>query len=360
MTSPNAVFANLDALPARTVILDGDSLRDSFHLPVQPDLTIVIRAPKNAERLAGMLQLEYPADHELTVQSADGAQTCLTVSDLAAHRELVEIASALFIPALPANKSFEYFQDVVAILRSPGGCPWDRKQTHQSIRDDFLQEAYELIDGLDRLDLDMIREELGDILLHIVLQAQMAAEDGEFTMGDVLESISEKIIFRHQHVFDKEELTSDQVVDRWEKMKKLERAKNNKKQGLLDGISKAMPALSMAFGYQKRAARVGFDWDTEDDVRAKIAEELAEFDNAATAEEKEAEFGDILFSLVNLARWHKIDPETALRMTNLKFANRFNYVEKRAAELGKDLFAMPLAEKDALWEEKKRLDAETL
>ncbi len=345
----------IDSMPSRIVVLDWESLSSAYHLPVPPTLTIWIRAPKDAARLAEILKTQYPGDHPLRFLDADGvALGGTTLDGLTESAILFGSCAAVDIPPLPDSYGFENFQNVVAVLRSPGGCPWDRKQTHQSIRDDFLQEAYELIDGLDRLDLGMIREELGDILLHVVLQAQMAAEAGEFTMGDVLTSISEKIIFRHQHIFNKEEtLSVDEVADRWEKLKKAEREKKDRKQGLLDGISIAMPALSMAYGYQKRAARVGFDWDSIDGVWDKLAEEIAEFKAAETDEARSAEFGDILFTLVNLARWLKIDPETALRLTNLRFADRFRYIEKRAAEQGKSIFDLTPAEMDALWEERK-------
>ena len=345
----------MDSMPTGIIVLDWRKLSDAYHLPVPPTITVWIRAPKDAARLAGILKTEYPGDHPLKFLDEDGvAMGGTTVDGLTDSAILLESCAAVDIPPLPANHGFENFQDIVATLRSPGGCPWDREQTHQSIRDDFLQEAYELIDGLDRLDLEMIREELGDILLHVVMQAQMAAADGEFTMGDVIDGISEKMIFRHQHIFNRQEtLTSDEVVDRWEKLKKAEREKKKKQQGLLDGISIAMPALSMAFGYQKRAARAGFDWDSVDGIWDKLDEEIVEFRTAATDEARSAEFGDILFTLVNLARRLKIDPETALRSTNRRFYDRFSYIEKRAEEQGKTVFDLTLAEMDALWEERK-------
>ena len=352
------IMTFMDSMPAGIVVLDWDAIKDAWHLPVPPTLTVWIRGPKDSARLAEILRAEYPADHWLKFLDEDGAAMGGTrIGDLAEREILFRGCAAVCVNPLPSDHSFEDFQNVVATLRSPGGCPWDRKQTHQSIRDDFLQEAYELIDGLDRLDLDVIREELGDILLHVALQAQMAAEAGEFTMGDVLASISEKIIFRHQHIFNKEEtLSVDEVVDRWEKLKKAEREKKEKKQGLLDGISIAMPALSMAHGYQKRAARAGFDWEAIDGVWDKLAEEIAEFRAAETDGARSAEFGDILFTLVNLARWLKIDPETALRLTNRKFADRIRYIEKRAAEMGTSVFDLSPEEKDALWEERKKAE----
>lgn len=345
--------------PDNCVILEAEKLLTLHHLPVPPTLTVVIRNPKSFEALLEILKQDYPPDHnlELYKQNQDGncRSQMIPLKTLVSDSES-EGAAALLIPPLPENRSFEYFQNVVATLRAPGGCPWDRKQTHQSLRDDFLQEAYELLDGLDHLDLDTICEELGDVLLHIVIQAQIAQESAEFNMGDVMSTISEKLIFRHEHVFGKvEQLSAEDVISRWEQVKLREREKENRSKGLLEGISIAMPALSMAFSYQKRAAKAGFDWDSVDQIWPKFYEEIEEFKRAETAEERFEELGDILFTLVNLARRLDIDPETALRTSNQKFQKRVEYVEKRAAELGKNLFEMPLSEKDLYWEEYKRM-----
>lgn len=352
------VTAAILEIPEDVVVVEGKKLLSLRHMLTPPHLETIIRNPKDPERIWNILSEEYPQDHliELVNREASGEliSTNMQLKDLPSSDYKIEEAAAIRIPPLTENRSLEYFQNIVAILRGPGGCPWDRKQTHQTLRDDLLQEVYELLDGLDRNDLETISEELGDVLLHIVIQTQIALENNEFNMGDVASHISEKLIFRHQHVFEKaEELSSDQVLDRWEKIKKIERGKNNKKQGLLDGISNAMPALSMAFSYQKRASKVGFDWDSITGVWDKLFEEIEEFRKAETPEEKADEMGDILFSLVNLARWTKIDPETSLRMANLKFCNRVRYVEEKAKTLGKDLFEMPLGEKDRYWDEYK-------
>lgn len=349
----------IDSMATGLVVLDWSELDGAYHLPVPPSLRVWIRGVTDAVRLHEMIQTEYGAEDWVKLLDGDGAEVgALQVRDLPESQERVRKAAAVELIPLPANQSFEDFQNVVAVLRSPGGCPWDRKQTHQSIRDDFLQEAYELIDGLDRLDPDMICEELGDLMLHLVLQTQMAAEAGEFTMGDVLERINEKMLFRHQHIFNKQEtLTADDVAARWEKLKRAEREKNDKKQGILDGISIAMPALSMAFGYQKRASRAGYDWENGDGVWAKLREEIDEFRAAETPEERSAEFGDVLFTLVNLARWYKIDPETALRVTNIRFAERIRYIERRCAEFGKSIFDLSPEERDRFWDEAKDAEA---
>ncbi len=357
----NKVTSTLLDMPDNVVIVEGEKLLSLRHMLVPPHLEIIIRNPTDPERLWEILSEEYPQDHPLAIilrkPDAEPDSRLFLLRDLRNIGTELQTAAALQIAPLSEKNSFEYFQNVIAILRSPGGCPWDRKQTHQSLRDDFLQEAYELLDGLDKNDLDAVAEELGDVLLHIVIQAQIALENNEFNMGEVLSHISEKLIFRHQHVFEKiEDLSPDQVVERWERMKKAEREKTNKKQGLLDGISSTMPALSMAFSFQKRASKVGFDWDSIDGVWEKVYEEIEEFRNAETLDEKADELGDLLFSIVNLARWTKIDPETSLRMANLKFSKRVHFVEERARDLGKDLFDMPLAEKDSYWDEYKTIE----
>lgn len=347
---------DLGQMPENTVILSGEKLLLKRHMPTPPDLQTVIRGPRQPRHLFEMLREEYPAGHVLYLCSGTDRKQIL-LSDLDTGEDLFTGADHLIIPPIPESVSFEALQDTVAILRGPNGCPWDKKQTHQSIRDDFLQEVYELLDGLDRADTEMIIEELGDVLFHIVLQTQMGVDNGEFNMGDVLAHINEKIIYRHEHVFgNPENITPEQVTVRWEQMKQRERAKNHKKGGVLDGISKAMPALSMAYSYQKRAAKAGFEWESGEDILAKLDEEIEEFRNARTPAEKEEELGDILFCIVNLARTEKIDPETALRMTDVKFYDRFHFVETRAREEGKDLFSISPEEKLKYWNESKALD----
>ncbi len=351
----NEQYENYGQIPENTVVISGESLLNKRHMPTPPDLRTVIRGPRQPRLLFEILREEYPADHPLELQTAAEKKELL-LSDLDTEADLFSGSDILIIPPLPDSVSFETFQNTVAILRGPNGCPWDKKQTHQSIRDDFLQEVYELLNGLDRADTEMIVEELGDILLHIVLQTQMGIDNGEFNMGDVIAHINKKIIYRHEHVFgNPENITPEQVMVRWEQLKQRERAQNHKKGGLLDGINKAMPALSMAYSYQKRSSKAGFDWESETDIRAKLDEELEEFQNAQTPEEKEAKLGNILFCIVSLARAENIDPETALRMADLKFYDRFHYIENSVQEAGKDLFTMSKEEKLAYWKESKAL-----
>ncbi|RMF49988.1 MAG: nucleoside triphosphate pyrophosphohydrolase, partial [Anaerolineae bacterium] len=222
---------------------------------------------------------------------------------------------------------------------------------------DLLEETYEALAALDADDPQALCEELGDLLLHIFLQAQIASEEGEFALADVVRGIHTKIVRRHPHVFGDLALADEQaVLQNWEKLKSAEREANGQPhKGVLDGISLAQPALAQAQAYQKRAARVGFDWPEREGVWRKLQEELAEFVQAGTPEERQAEFGDVLFSLVNLARWDKVDAETALREANARFRARFAYIEQQAASQGRTLQEMSLDEMDALWNEAKRM-----
>lgn len=343
----------LDQFPENTVVISGESLLSRRHMPVPTDLDVAIRGPQDARLLYDILREEYPDTHPIQLVDTNGSSH-LQLADLKTRVPSLEKAAYLLIPALPENRSFETFQNTVAILRGPHGCPWDKKQTHQSIRDDFLQESYELLDGLDRNDIDTITEELGDLLFHVILQTQMAIDNGEFNMGDVISHVNEKIVNRHPHVFgNPEEIDANQVSIAWEQIKQKEREKKHKKGGLLDGISRSMPALSMARSYQSRASKAGFEWANESEIREKLFEELDEFQNAQTQEEKEEELGDILFCIVNLARFHKIDPETSLRMANVKFYDRVHYIESQAANQHTDLFNMPREEKEKYWNEYK-------
>ena len=345
---------NFDSIPENTVLLNGDSLVSRHHLPVPPNLTIIIRNPQQPGKLFEILREEYPLNHTLQLCLISEKRE-LKLADLESQNRFPEEVTALVIPPLPNSFAFETFQETVAALRGPYGCPWDKKQTHQSLRDDLLQEVYELLDGLDRADTQIIIEELGDVLLHILLQAQIGVDNGEFTMGDVIRHINDKIIYRHPHVFGgSESIDPNQISQLWERIKQKEREKEHKKGGLLDGVSRTMPALSQVSAYQSRAAKAGFEWNTLDECRLKLNEEAEEFTKAQTAEEKEEELGDILFTVVNLARLYHIDPETALRTANLKFYDRIHYIEEQAKLRQTTLFELPREEKEKYWNECKK------
>jgi len=244
----------------------------------------------------------------------------------------------------------------MARLRAPGGCPWDREQTFDSIKPYTVEETYEVIDAIERKDYPALCEELGDLMLQPVFYAQMAAEAGHFTIEDSLKAINEKLIRRHPHVFgDVQADTPDQVLTNWDAIKKQE--KGDVPQGLLDTVNRAQPALMEAMQISKKAAKAGFEWPNHEDVLAKLDEEIDEFKQArATGEQAaiESEIGDLLFTVVNLARWAKVDPEQALRHTNTKFRQRFAHVESRVAAQGKELAATPIDEMEQYWQEAKK------
>lgn len=262
-----------------------------------------------------------------------------------------------------AGRKFQKLVEIMARLRAPGGCPWDREQTFESIKPYTLEETYEVLDAIDRRDWDELRAELGDFMLQAVFFAEMAAEQKLFDIGDSLDAINEKLVRRHPHVFaDETAKTGDDVKKRWDEIKAEERKEKERKQkkeasqGLLDGVPRAFPALVEAQQITSRAARAGFDWRNADEVLEKLDEERAEFHEAVergSQDQIEDELGDLLFVLVNLARFVKVDPEQALRRTNAKFRARFAHVERRLAAQGRQVQGTPIDELEALWQEAK-------
>lgn len=255
--------------------------------------------------------------------------------------------------SLPQNLSqFDTLVDIIARLRSPNGCPWDREQTHQSLRGNLLEECYEVLEALDEGNMEKLRYELGDLLMQIVFHAQIAAEAGEFELGEVINNINQKLIHRHPHVFgNKKVKDAEEVLHNWEDIKREERGADT---SMLTSVPKQMPALSYSQEIQRRVARVGFDWERDNDVIDKLAEEVNELKRVESQEQRELEFGDLLFTLANIARRMGIDPEAALRRANQRFYRRFTYLEELCRERGLNLSEMPFAEKKALWEEAKR------
>ncbi|RMH68573.1 MAG: nucleoside triphosphate pyrophosphohydrolase [Gemmatimonadetes bacterium] len=254
---------------------------------------------------------------------------------------------------------FEELVEIMSRLRGRDGCPWDRKQTHQSITPYLLEEAYEAIEAIEHNDFTHLKEELGDLLLQIVFHAQMAHEANRFTIDDVIQAISEKMVRRHPHVFGEKKLdTAEQVLTSWEQIKKAEKKKDGR-QSILDGVPKNLPALLRAQRIQDKASHVGFDWKEIEPVIGKLHEEIDEFKAALTAENRDKireEIGDILFSLVNISRFLEIDPEDSLRRTTDKFMRRFYYIEQILHERGEDLHNATLEEMDEIWEAAKQLE----
>jgi len=261
------------------------------------------------------------------------------------------------------SESFDHLVSIMDRLRDPGGCPWDREQTLNTLAPYFLEEAYEVVDAISVGDPAKLCEELGDLLLQIVFVARIARENGWFEADDVCESVSEKMIRRHPHVFgDRQVADSGEVMRNWEDIKRAERS-GEPESSVLDGVPGSLPALLKAFRMTEKAAAVGFDWRKPADVMGKMREEMDELEVELSAGEDaatdrvRAEMGDVLFVMANLARHLGVEPETALQETNAKFKSRFQAMEARSREMERDLRDMDLAEQDALWEDAKRLEA---
>jgi tetrapyrrole methylase family protein/MazG family protein len=256
------------------------------------------------------------------------------------------------------GEKFQRLVEIMARLRAPGGCPWDREQTFDTIKPYTLEETYEVLDAIDRRDWPGLAEELGDFLLQAVFYAEIGAEEGRFTIGDVLDAINSKLVRRHPQVFGEDTARTAEDVKRiWGEVKGAEKKEQGREGGLLDPVPRGLPALVEAQQITTRAAGVGFDWENAGQVIAKLDEELAEFAEArrsGTPAELEDELGDLLFVLVNLARFVKVDPEQALRKTNAKFRSRFGHIERRLAERGRRPADSSVAEMEELWEEAKR------
>ena len=254
---------------------------------------------------------------------------------------------------------FDEFVEVIAALRAPDGCPWDREQTHRSIAKNMVEEAYEAVHAIETNDVAELRDELGDVLLQVVLHSQIAADEGEFTIDDVVAAITAKIVRRHPHIFgDAEAGTATEVLRTWDTIKAGERA--DKSQGLLDTVPHALPALMTAQQISRKAVSAGFEWETLDDVWVKVHEEIDELKATEPGSPEAAdEIGDVLFTVVNLARKQGIDAETALRGTCDKFRSRWSAMEEAAAGQGRIVSELSLAQQEALWQDAKRIEKGT-
>lgn len=252
-------------------------------------------------------------------------------------------------------EAFGRLLDVLDELRVK--CPWDRKQTNESLRPNTIEEVYELADALMKNDRMNICKELGDVLLHVVFYAKIGSETGDFDIKDVCDKLCDKLIFRHPHVFGEVKAdTAEQVTENWEQIKLKEKDGNK---SVLSGVPDALPVLIKAYRIQDKARNVGFDWEERTQVWEKVKEEIAEFEQEVDRMDKEkaeAEFGDVMFSLINAARLYKINPDNALERTNQKFIRRFNYLEAHTIKEGRNLKDMTLEEMDAIWNEAKKLE----
>ena len=249
-------------------------------------------------------------------------------------------------------EQFATLVDIIARLRAPDGCPWDRKQTHASLRENLLEECYEVLHTLDEGDSGKLCEELGDLLMQVVLHSQIATEAGEFELGDVISSINAKLIHRHPHIFGSQKVKgAEEVAHNWEVLKQEEREAGT---SILDSVPKQMPALGYSQEIQRRVAQVGFDWEDIDGVIDKLAEEVSEYKRAESQERRAQEFGDLLFTLVNIARRQGVDLEAELRQANQRFYRRFTYMEEVCRKRGVNIGELSFDEQNALWEEAKK------
>ncbi|MGU8323787.1 bifunctional methyltransferase/pyrophosphohydrolase YabN [Clostridium perfringens] len=272
-------------------------------------------------------------------------------------QEDIDYLTSIYIPKdLGNKKDFQDLLDIIETLRNPGGCPWDREQTHESLKSALLEECYEVIDAIENEDEDALIEELGDVLLQVVFHASIGKEDGYFDIMDVIGGISNKMINRHPHVFGNEEVnTSEQVLVNWDEIKKEEKGIKTLTEEM-QNIAKSLPATTRAYKVQKKAKKVGFDWDDVNCAMDKVKEELNEIKEVYNCEDKsiiEGEVGDLLFACINVARFLEVDGELALDKTIKKFIKRFSYIENEAIKNNKNLKDMTLEEMDKLWEEAK-------
>lgn len=373
---PTLAALAVDALPGMQLV-DALDVAVGYHPPINPDHPALI-AQLHSRTLASDVKLvlmnQYPDDHPVRLVEAAGAPD-EKVDDVPLYeidRRPLKHLTSLYVPPLtasfppaadehPSVTGFEGFQNTVAHLRAPEGCPWDREQTHQSLRKNLLEETYEVMDAIDADDPARLREELGDLLLQVVLHAQIAVEAGEFSMGEVIRQIDAKLKRRHPHVWGSVDVNGDphQVSVNWDEIKAQERVEKGKAEhSALDGVPKTLPALAQAHEYDLRAIHVGFDWPEVTGVLDKVHEEIREVLDAETPEERFQEIGDLLLVTAVWARWLGVNPEDALRAANRRFYERFSYIERKAREQGRPMTDMTLNEMDALWNEiKARQDA---
>jgi tetrapyrrole methylase family protein/MazG family protein len=363
---PTLSALGVDPLP-HLAIIDALELATAHVPPFPPDAPALI-AQIHSKAVANDVKLTlmetYPDVHPVSLVHAAGRPHAL-VEDLPLHAidqsPSIGLLTSLYLPPLEKGTSFEAFQEIIAHLRAPDGCPWDREQDHQTLRTNLLEETYEALAALDADDPVHMREEFGDMLLQITLHAQIANEYGEFNINQVIKGISDKIIRRHPHVFGNLKVDGvETVLHNWEKLKAAERVEVHKEnggteKGLLDGVEIALPSLAQAEEIQARAARVGFDWPDTRGVVDKINEECHELLNAEDFASRSDELGDLLFAVVNLARHYEIDAESALRETNTRFRKRFAHIEQSAREQGRPLSDLSLNEMETLWQDAKRL-----
>ena len=351
---------NLDPLAKGLQVVD--ALEPRFD-PTLPTIVAHVYDQPTVSHLKAKLLEAFPPEHVVTwvhwttIRGKTQVQS-LPLSVIDRRLPPRDHWSCLFIPPLTPVQNltgFATLRQIMAKLRSPEGCPWDREQTHSSIKHNLLEECYEVIEALDEGDVAKLSEELGDLLMQVAFHAQLAEEANEFTIEDVLRSINAKLLRRHPHVFGNLRVeNSQEVLTHWEAIKRFERTADA---SILSTVPKAMPALAQSQALQDRAARAGFDWREVTGVLEQLASEVQELSQAPDTKRRAEEFGDLLFTLVNVGRWIGVDAEEALRLANQRFYRRFTYMERAWAKQGRNPQGMNIDEMNALWEEAKRQEA---
>ena len=356
------VFRDLGIDPFDGIFL-ADALEFvNLHHPLFPPHYPVLIAQIYDQYIASEVKLTlmnlYPDTQPVILVHNAGTENCI-IENIPLYQidrsKEISLFTVLYLPSIGKNSSFEELQEIAAHLRAPEGCPWDREQTIESMQTHLIEEAYEVLNAIDSQDVSKIKEELGDILLVITMLMQIGSEEGSFTSAEVFKLITTKLIHRHPHVFSDLRLDgAEAVLQNWERIKAQERKDDGQmEKSLLDGVPITLPSLIQAQEYQDRAARVGFDWPEIENVWEKYYEEIKELQEAESVNERAAEMGDVLFALVNIARWYGVDAEGVLRGANQRFRQRFSFIEKFARVQGKDLPEMSLEEMDALWNQAK-------
>lgn len=357
------LFAAVKADPIEGFqLLDGtdlhrDDIRTNQHLIIGQ-----VYDAFSASNVKLTLMEKYPDDYLISIVTAAGSKEervkTIPLYELDRQVEINNLTSVYVAPMRETSlKEFTALRSIIADLRGPNGCPWDKEQTHLTLKKYLLEEAYELLEAIDEDDIDHIIEELGDVLLQVMLHAQIGEDEGMFSIEDVIEGISDKMIRRHPHVFG--EVVANNVEDvlkNWSEIKGQEKGHEAKK-SVLDKVGKGLPALIRAFEYQKCASKLGFDWDQAEEAWKKVLEEMKEFQAEITKKDKQkqiSEFGDLLFAMVNVGRLLSIYPEEALERTNQKFKRRFQFIEEQVESSGKSFSEFTLAELDEFWDQAKK------
>lgn len=364
----DTIFISLGLDPAA-----GLEVRDALTIdsrPLNPAVPLIL-LQVYSRLVAGDVKLKlmevYPPEHPVKLVRAAGASGQEAVEELPLYeldRRPCDHLTSLYVPPLPVREVCRYPLDplveVMAALRGPHGCPWDKEQTHALLRRYLIEECYEVIEAIDENDMHKLREELGDLLLQVVFHARLAEEAGHFNINDVIHEIVAKMIRRHPHVFGETRVKdSAEVLANWQEIKRQEKEEAGETPTAIGGVPRALPALLRAYKVQGRAARVGFDWPNVEGAWEKVREEMEELKAAAAAGDKTAvaeELGDLLFAVVNVARFLKVEPELALATTTRKFEERFSFIEQSAAAMGRPLNDLTLDEMDALWEKAKGME----